>query len=194
MNASYLVLLLLALSMLATGGSVYAPGLCPDKFVVEEVSAHAPPETYLRIPNIPPTEYPRSGAPRGLPRPEYGTSDAIESVAIPGLGECPIESYRAIISAATEYHVPLSIMFAVAYFESTYVADRVRYDPPREISVGLFQMNMLGGQGKGHNLESLKDPKYNANLAAAVMVARLVDTGSWWMAIEPWSVRDKVFR
>ncbi len=36
MNASRLALLCLALCLLATGGSVYAPGLYPDKLVVEE--------------------------------------------------------------------------------------------------------------------------------------------------------------
>ncbi len=170
-----------------------APGLCPDRELVKEDSAHAQPESYLRVPYVPSIEPPRSGAPRGLPRPVQGVSEDAQAVAIPGLGECPAESYRAIIAAATEYHMPLSIMFSVAYHENSRYDPQARVLSAAEDSNGLYMLNRRGGCGTGYSVSQLADPVFNARLAAWTMATRYVATGDWYEAIEPWSTRDLVF-
>jgi len=40
---------------------------------------------------------------------------------------------------------------------------------PVEESVGLFQLNLMGGLGAGHTVENLKNPQINATLAAEAM-------------------------
>ncbi len=43
-------------------------------------------------------------------------------------------------------------------------------------SIGLYQNNMAGGRGQGHSIENLKNPEYNARLAAGEL-SRFFDIG-----------------
>src|SRR5690606_32082206 len=66
---------------------------------------------------------------------------------------------------------------AIAYGESGLNPNAIRdtragYDPlvasgqaQRELSVGLFQNNMMGGRGSGYSIEQLKDPNFNIDIS-----------------------------
>ena len=78
-----------------------------------------------------------------------------------------------------EYGIPEALPYlqSLIHFESTdnpaAVNDSiVKETGRREYSVGLFQMNMLGGLGSGHSEADLKNPDYNTKAALEYIAPR----------------------
>lgn len=63
------------------------------------------------------------------------------------------------------YGVPADVWYPIAMAESGFNPN-AKVENDRERSYGLFQLNILGGQGKGHNKDQLLDPVTNASIAA----------------------------
>lgn len=112
------------------------------------------------------------------------------------------DTHAAILGAADRYQVPRAVMLAVAGLESGFnpqargdpcaavgLCDQSGQDEEGYCSFGLYQFNRCGGAGSGHPIAALLDAGYNAELAARTMRARYDATGSWYEAIQPWSVR-----
>lgn len=114
--------------------------------------------------------------------------------------------YATILWAADRQGVPRALMLAVAGFESGFnpwargdqcaavgLCDWGGHDQEGYCSFGLFQFNRCGGAGANHPIESLLDATYNAELAAYTMRYRYDATGSWYEALQPWSVRPNAW-
>lgn len=56
---------------------------------------------------------------------------------------------------------PLDLAYTFIAFESGFNALARNLNPPLEDSVGLLQLNRLGGQGQGFTVEQLQDPVLN---------------------------------
>lgn len=79
-----------------------------------------------------------------------------------------IPTVNSVMAAAG---VPWQVWVPICAAESTFNANAHNTGTPGhpEDSVGLFQLNRNGGQGAGHSVAELKDPKLNAQIAASYL-------------------------
>jgi len=88
-----------------------------------------------------------------------------------------------IIEEAAAAEVPLDLAY-------TFIAAESGFDPnahaltPYEDSVGLLQLNRMGGQGEGYTVQQLKDPRFNLQVGLPYIHNAYVAT--WSPTIDPY--------
>lgn len=73
----------------------------------------------------------------------------------------PTDVDLIIRTEARNAGAPLDVVYALIAVESGFNPNARNYNPPIEDSVGLLQLNRLGGQGTGYTVEQLVDPTFN---------------------------------
>lgn len=79
--------------------------------------------------------------------------------------------------------VPLDIAYALIAAESSFDPS-ARNLTAVEDSVGLLQLNRIGGQGEGYSVEELKDPRRNLQIGLPPIARAIAQT--WSADIEPY--------
>jgi hypothetical protein len=79
-----------------------------------------------------------------------------------------LATYQKVKQIFDRYGVPEAVWVPIAEMESNLNPNAVGDNGN---SIGLFQLNMAGGQGYGYDAEQLKDPVFNASIAAPSIAA-----------------------
>jgi hypothetical protein len=114
----------------------------------------------------PPYTIPPTPPPYVPPTPPGGECNPVDPIS--GVSMSTLRSfwwYDGVSDICNNRGVSDRVWGAIMYAESGGYERALNYNPPIEISYGLFQLNTLGGQGQGYTEAQLYDPYMNATIA-----------------------------
>ncbi|MGH6998551.1 MAG: transglycosylase SLT domain-containing protein, partial [Phenylobacterium sp.] len=99
----------------------------------------------------------------------YAWSDALDAI---------------IVEEAAGAGVPIDLAYTFIAVESGFDPAARNDNPPLEDSVGLLQLNRLGGQGAGYSVEQLSDPRFNLRVGLPPIASAYA--GAWRADVPPY--------